>query len=219
MFRFVLFVLLAVGYSESITVDELYHRVKQLEISVKSLTAQNGELAAKNIQLEQEIKDSGASIRRDLDQGAWKEKIFMKHSHGPDGVVIPDITATVVSSTISTIYSSQNTADKATDNKPNSFASTNFEKTPVYTAQLDSRFKGIQLNITGYTHFPCLLTIYTVDNGVETICSQPEMDKAGTYWKTVGCKSSGSGFKIVAQNKDGKLLRLIIYEIDMEIVI
>ena len=67
----------------------------------------------------------------------------MKHSHSADGsVIIPDLTPTLISSTISTIYNNNNNqfgAARATDGLRNSFASTNFETTPVFTARLDGR--------------------------------------------------------------------------------
>ena len=68
MFRFVLFVVLAVGYIESITIDEVYQRVKLLEYSVAQLKAQNEALQNRDVELEMKLRESAEELRRELDQ-------------------------------------------------------------------------------------------------------------------------------------------------------
>ena len=68
MFRFVLFVVLAVGYIESITIDEVYSKVKLLEYSVAQLKAQNEALQNRDVELEMKLRESAEELRRELDQ-------------------------------------------------------------------------------------------------------------------------------------------------------
>ena len=96
----------------------------------------------------------------------------------------------------------EDTADKATDGDISTRSMTTRETAPWYSAELGGRFTAIRLNITQFTmHYAAHITLYTVDDGVETECAThiTAMEDRWTEnsW-TVTCQDAGTGFKISA---------------------
>ena len=112
------------------------------------------------------------------------------------------------------------TADKATDGDISTMSETAFEPAPWYSAELGGRFTAIRLNITqfsmGNTHH---LTIYTLENGVETECARHNEDELwrDRPWSAM-CQNAGTGFKISAVPKPYRTTtNMILQEITVEV--
>lgn len=125
----------------------------------------------------------------------------------------------VAFSKLSSVQNWNNASDKATDGDVTTAAVTKFEALPWYSAELGLRFSAIKLNITGFLIFSAekYQTVYTVDNGVETLCAKLRIQQRKKFNWTVICETPGTGFKISASRDNGESTAVNLYEVTIEV--